>query len=61
MTVLYLFLAIAVAIFISGVIALIWSIRTGQYDDLDTPSLRMLGDDMPSTSSSTPIPETRSR
>jgi cbb3-type cytochrome oxidase maturation protein len=57
MTVLYVFLAIAVAIFVSGVIALIWSIRTGQYDDLDTPSLRMLGDDVPNTSSRQPHPE----
>jgi len=59
MTILYLFLAIALAIFVSGVIALIWSIRTGQYDDLDTPSLRMLGDDMPGTMPQHPTPETR--
>jgi cbb3-type cytochrome oxidase maturation protein len=46
MTVLYLFLAIAIVIFISGLVALIWSIRSGQYDDLDTPAMRMLGDDV---------------
>lgn len=28
-----------------GMLALIWSIRGGQFDDLDTPAVRMLGDD----------------
>jgi cbb3-type cytochrome oxidase maturation protein len=47
MSALYLFLAIALVIFAAGLIALVWSIRSGQYDDLDTPALRILGDDLP--------------
>lgn len=54
MTALYLFLAIAMLIFVSGIVALVWSIRSGQYDDLDTPALRVLGDDCPVSKISVP-------
>jgi cbb3-type cytochrome oxidase maturation protein len=32
-------------LFVCGLAALVWSIRSGQMDDLDTPALRMLNDD----------------
>lgn len=56
MTILYLFLAIALVIFVTGIAALVWSIRSGQYDDLDTPALRVLGEDCPASAPSTPTP-----
>lgn len=34
-------------LFLIGVTALIWMVRSGQVDDLDTPALRMLNDDEP--------------
>ncbi|TVR13791.1 MAG: cbb3-type cytochrome oxidase assembly protein CcoS [Planctomycetota bacterium] len=34
-------------LFLMAVTALIWMVRSGQMDDLDTPALRMLCDDEP--------------
>ena len=31
----------------SAVVAFVWAAKNGQLDDLDTPPLRMLGDDEP--------------
>lgn len=50
---------IAASILIAGgfLIAFLWSVKNGQYDDDYTPSVRMLFDDKPSrekTTSSTP-------
>jgi cbb3-type cytochrome oxidase maturation protein len=45
MTMLFVFTALGLALFVLGLIALIWSIRSGQMDDLDTPAIRMLNDD----------------
>ena len=44
-----LILLIAFSILIAGgfLIAFIWSVRKGQYDDDYTPSIRMLFDDKP--------------
>lgn len=39
--------AIGLPLFALAVLALIWLIRSGQFDDLDTPALRMLADDEP--------------
>lgn len=46
-----LILLIACSIFIAGgfLIAFIWSVKNGQYDDDYTPSVRMLFDDAPPT------------
>ena len=41
----FVFIAIGTALFIIGLIALVWSVRSGQFDDLDTPALRMLVED----------------
>ncbi|WP_404309270.1 cbb3-type cytochrome oxidase assembly protein CcoS [Neorhodopirellula lusitana] len=54
MSVLYIALPMALLLGGGGMLACILSIRRGQYDDLDTPAVRMLIDDKPSD-------ETRSR
>jgi cbb3-type cytochrome oxidase maturation protein len=45
MSVVYIALPIALLLALAGLIAFIWAVRTGQMDDLETPSLRILGDD----------------
>ncbi len=42
-----LYLLVPLAVIIAGVIvwAFLWSIRSGQFDDLETPAHRMLHDD----------------
>lgn len=45
MSVLYLVVPLAVAIVLVALLAFTWAARRGQFDDLDTPALRMLNDD----------------
>jgi cbb3-type cytochrome oxidase maturation protein len=45
MEVLFLLTGLALAIFVIAVAALVWSVRSGQLDDLDTPAVRLLADD----------------
>ncbi len=45
MGVIYVLLTISIAVAIIFFIAFIFSIRNGQYDDVYTPSVRMLFDD----------------
>lgn len=42
-----LFIVVPLAIVVVGIAigAWVWSARSGQYDDLDTPAVRMLRDD----------------
>lgn len=47
MSVIYLLLPVALIIVAAAVGAFVWATRRGQYDDLDTPALRMLHDDAP--------------
>ena len=47
MTVVYIILPLALVIAIGGLVAFIWAARSGQFDDLDTPSMRLLHDDEP--------------
>ena len=53
-----LILLIAFSILIAGgfLIAFIWSVKAGQYDDDYTPSVRMLFDDKPTEKKSSSIP-----
>jgi len=44
-SVLYVLIPLALAIVVIAVIAYVWSARSGQFDDLDTPALRPLIDD----------------
>ncbi|QDS93522.1 Cytochrome oxidase maturation protein cbb3-type [Roseimaritima multifibrata] len=48
MSVLYIALPIAIFLGAAGMVACIRCIRSGQYDDMDTPAVRMLIDDKPS-------------
>lgn len=45
MSVLFIVLPLAVLMAMIAVIAFIWGVRTGQFDDLSTPGVRMLHDD----------------
>ena len=45
MSVLYLVLPLALVVVAVAVGAFIWSARSGQMDDMDTPAMRMLHDD----------------
>ncbi|QDT03839.1 Cytochrome oxidase maturation protein cbb3-type [Rubripirellula lacrimiformis] len=45
MSVIYIALPIAIALGAAGLIACVYCIRGGQYDDMDTPAMRMLIDD----------------
>lgn len=45
MNVLILLIPIALAIGIAFVVAFIWATSSGQYDDLETPPVRILLDD----------------
>jgi cbb3-type cytochrome oxidase maturation protein len=43
--VLFLVVPMALALVGIGVGAFVWAVRKGQFDDLDTPAVRMLFDD----------------
>ena len=45
MSVIYILLPVAVVLAIAAVAAFIWAVRRGQFDDLDTPAVRVLHDD----------------
>ena len=45
MSAIYLALPVALLLALAGVIAFIWSVRSGQMDDLETPALRLLSED----------------
>ena len=47
MTVIYIVVPIALVLAAAAVTAFIWAVRSGQYDDTDTPAMRMLHDDEP--------------
>jgi cbb3-type cytochrome oxidase maturation protein len=54
-----LYVSIPVALLMAGgaVVAFLWSARTGQFDDLETPRYRVLFDDRPiSTKPAEPPP-----
>jgi cbb3-type cytochrome oxidase maturation protein len=45
MSVLFLILPLALLVVAAAVAAFVWAARSGQLDDLDTPPIRLLGDD----------------
>ena len=49
MSVLYIALPVAIVVALIAVIAFVVQVRTGQYDDLETPPRRMLFDDVEAT------------
>ena len=44
MTMIYMMIGCSIAIALAFLIGFLWSIRSGQYDDTYTPSVRMLFD-----------------
>ncbi len=44
MSVIYLVLPLAIIIVGGAVLAFVWSAKSGQYDDLETPAVRVLHD-----------------
>jgi len=45
MAIMYLMIGLSLSMSIGFVIAFIWSIKSGQQDDLNTPALRILMDE----------------
>lgn len=45
MSVVYVVLPVAIVLAIGFVAAFIWATRSGQYDDMDSPAVRMLHDE----------------
>ena len=45
MSVLFIVVPLALIVVLVAVVAYVWSARVGQFDDLDTPPVRMLHDD----------------
>ncbi len=46
MSVLYIVFPLGLLIAVVAVWAFVWSVKSGQLDDLETPALRMLHDDV---------------
>ena len=42
----YVILPVALVVVFAAVIAFVWAARRGQFDDLDTPAMRALHDDV---------------
>jgi cbb3-type cytochrome oxidase maturation protein len=45
MSVIYVVFPLALLIALAAVIAFVWATRSGQFDDLDTPAMRILDDE----------------
>ena len=46
MSVLYIVVPIALLVLVTGISAFVWAVRAGQFDDLKTPAMRMLHDEL---------------
>ena len=54
MNVLFVLVPLALLLAGAGVAAFVWSVRNGQYDDVETPAMRILmEDDVPDPTSET--------
>lgn len=49
MSVLYIVVPLAMIVVAVAVGAFVWATRRGQFDDLETPAMRMLHDDEPAS------------
>ena len=45
MEVMYVLLPAALVFAVAAVVVFVWAVRSGQLDDLETPAMRILGDD----------------
>lgn len=55
MSVLYLVLPLALVLATAAVVAFVWTVRSGQLDDVDTPPHRILFDDDGGATSAPPL------
>lgn len=54
MSAIYLLIPISLIVAVGFLVAFIWAVKSGQYEDTETPSMRVLADDVqPSASSAT--------
>ena len=61
MSVIFVVVPLAALIGLVAVIAFVYSARRGQFDDLDTPAVRMLYDDTPVATTSSADPSAASQ
>jgi cbb3-type cytochrome oxidase maturation protein len=54
MSVIYIVFPLALVIAAVAVVAFIWAARSGQFDDLSTPAMRVLHDDEPGPKDAVP-------
>lgn len=47
MSVIFIALPVAIALAVAALLGFAWAVRQGQFDDVDTPAVRMLYDDEP--------------
>lgn len=59
MSIVYLLLPASLLLALVALAAYLWATKTGQFDDLDTPSLRILGEDSIPSSSDRPLPDSK--
>ena len=57
MSVLFFLIPLALGLAAVAVLAFVWASRSGQFDDLATPPLRMLFDDVDEAGSAAPAPD----
>lgn len=60
MNILYLLVPAAVLLAALGVAAFAWAVRTGQFDDVDTPAVRAILEDEPAAGPPPSAPATES-
>ena len=53
-TVLFLFTGVALALFTLAIAGLVWLVRSGQLDELDSPAMRVIADDPPAQPTTPP-------
>ncbi len=56
MNIIFLLIIVSLLIAVGFLAAFIWAVKSGQYEDDYTPSIRMLFDDKPSSNSTTDKP-----
>jgi len=54
MTAIYLLISLSLLVALGFLAAFIWAVRSGQYEDTHTPSLRVLTDDAASSQAADP-------
>jgi cbb3-type cytochrome oxidase maturation protein len=47
MTIIFLLIGLSLLVALTFLVAFLWAVRSGQYDDAYTPSVRMLFEDEP--------------